>query len=239
MRITNYHIFSIMRRKTRSSQGHVFWDNYIPHLSNTGQSNSLDFTQNQSRQNSTDLSNLFENARFDMCEELNDNPTLSLDLKRIMSNNDKLETKDRECDLGINSPLITGRSESNILISQPFSLTCDPSDKYPICSTPHSQGKEISLFDVTREHRKPRQLFDDSFGLVVDESFLKHLDEIDEENATPGESGETFSSSNSLTDLNKMDSNQFTFQECTCDAFSDSFWMNAGKVADLDVITKS
>lgn len=224
-----------MRRNTRNSQGHVFWDNHMPHLSSLGQSNSFDSFQNQSRQNSSDLSHLFENAKFDMCEELNDNPTLSLDLKRILTNSDKLETRDREDDLGTNSPSITDRSESNMLVSHNFSLTSDPNGKYPICSTPQTQGKEISLFNVTREERKPRQLFDDSFGFVVDESFLKHLDEIDEENATPAESGET-SSSNSLTNL---DSNQFTFQECTCDAFSDSFWTNAGKIADLDVITKS
>ena len=224
---------AFMKRNTRKSQIRVIWDNYNPHLSDTGQSNSLDLTQNQSRQNSMDLSHLFENAKFDICEELSDGPTLSLDLKQIMSNIDKLESRDGENDLGTNSPLITGRSESDILVAESFSLTCDPRDKYPICSTPHTQGKDASLFDVTRERWKPRQLFDDSFGLVVDESFLRHLDEIDEENATPGESGET-SSSNS-----KMDSNQFTFQECTWDAFSDSFWTNAGKIADLDVITKS
>ncbi|KAI6655903.1 hypothetical protein LOD99_1637 [Oopsacas minuta] len=222
--------------KSRYPQGHVVWDNFMSNLSILDQStlNTPETAETKSGSNSNDLSYLFDNAKFDMCGELNDYcPTLSLDLKRIQTNNDKLEIPQfKYKDFTV---------ETNNVTTQTFSTTYDPGDGNPLCSTP--QGKEISLFDVTRDGIKPRQLFDDSFSFVVNESFLKLLD-VSEEHGNPEESGETSSSlSNSLSnsDLVTMDNNQNLLLEHTTDAslLSDSFWITAGQIAEVDVKTKS
>ena len=202
----------------------------------------------QSRPNSTDLSYLFENAKFDICRNLNDSASLSLDLKRIQcinNKNEKLEVPDFQFNDfspdSLSSSLASRHKSAES--TQPASLTFDFVDTYPLCSTPHgtqiAPGAIAAFFDATREVKKPKKLiFDDSFGFVVDDSFLRLLDVV-EEKETPGESGETSTSlslsSSKLDLLGTMDkNNELVEQNYDSSSFGESFWITAGQAAEID-----
>ena len=214
-------------------------------LSSVGQSaaSTQSTLYSQPRPDSTELSYLFENAKFDICRNLNDSASLSLDLKRIQcinNNNGKLETPDFQYDCSLesfSSSLTNSHKSANS--TQPASLTFDMGDSYPLCSTPHGTqipGAIPAFFDVTREDKNPKKLdFDDSFSFVVNESFLRHLDVV-EEKESPGESGETLNSlSLSSSEPDLRDKNrELVERNFDGSSFGESFWITAGQAAEID-----
>ena len=234
-----------MRRHNISPQARVVWDHFKVQLTSVGQSapNTQSTLYSQSRPNSTDLSYLFENAKFDICRNLNDSASLSLDLKRIQcinNNNDKLAIPDlqsNECSPdSLSSSLASKHKSANT--TQHGSLTFDVGDNYPTCSTPHGTqirpGGIEAFFDDTRENKKPKKLnFDDSFSLVINESFLLQLDVVEGKETPPCESGETSSSESDL--LVTMDKNKELAEPSYDNSlFGESFWMTAGQAAEVD-----
>ena len=215
-------------RRPRSPQGHVVWENFIAQLASVApskQSTPCRTSYKRDRRQSTELSYLFGNSKFDICSNLNDYSPLTLDLKRIRCD-DLADTTDSKIDFSLDS------------LSSSFASSFEPKsvhlnlkevnlsyDTAPICSTPQTERKNLE----NNNSKVPKQLnfdFDDSFSLVVNESFFNQIERLEENenNRETGAESETLERSREL----------LLEQTCEVSLFDLSFWMTAGQLAEVE-----